>query len=373
MKYELKQQFMSIVFWIVAALILIFLYSEVLPYVLYYPFNTDKDMAKLKEVGAYTDLLIEKSDKEVNDAIKDYLVKIVNSSTFPKEDKESVQTMLDKVSNENMSLYNIEIYTKENLSKYYSIIKVIINRKYRDATLDEAKDKVNDALKLNRFSSYFARRLADRIAVFSVFIILFIFAFIFDKDRRDNINEIIYTKPVKAYEYVIGKYLGALLSYLILISVIIIILDVLVCYKSALIGWSFNFFDIIGYTLSWGFITILYASILITALSLILQSGIAAIPVYLVYFIAMVKPIMTNNGEIVYPVGLTRYIIRWDGGFFDIETSNKVNQIVQNRIFYSLLTIILLIITAFVWKRCRTLKRGVFNDVFRSIFKTSKI
>lgn len=72
MKYELKQQFKSIVFWIVTAILLIFLYTEILPYIMYYPIKTESNMQKLKEVGAYTDLLIEKSDKEVNEAIKEH-------------------------------------------------------------------------------------------------------------------------------------------------------------------------------------------------------------------------------------------------------------------------------------------------------------
>lgn len=374
MKYELKQQLKSIVFWIIVALLLIFLYSEIFPYIMYYPIKTESDLERLKEVGAYTDLMIEKSEKEVNEVIKEYLVGIVNANDTAKEDKDSVQTMLGKMAKEDMSLKDIEIYSKEKLSKYYNTIRVIIsNKKYRDATLDEAKGKVNGALKLDRFSSYFARRFADRIGVFSVLIILFIFAFIFEKDRRDNINEIIYTRPVKAVEYVTGKYLGALFAYLLLLSFITIILDILVCYKSASMGWSFNFFDIIGYTFSWVFISIIFISVLITALSLILKSGIATIPVYLVYFIAIVKPVMAKSGEIIYPVGLTRFIIRWDGGFFDIESPERVSQIIQNRTFYSILAIVLLGVAVFAWNRFRTLKKGVFNNVYSSIFKSSKV
>lgn len=368
-KYELKYYFKSGVFWLITVALLIFIYVEIVPYVLYYPIETESDLANLKKAGAFSDFLVEKNDSDRRNDIKKFMVEILKSESISLENKRLIEGILPDI--DNKSIAQIEEYFK-NSKDYIKYIKTVVTAK-RDATLEEAKEMVNRALDNNAFSFYFSRRYADRVSVFFNFVILFVFAFIFARDKKENMNEIIYSKPMKSIEYVYGKYLGAFIPILILLAIITASLDFFLYYKCTNLGLKFDVFDIIKYSFIWTLISILYSSSLITTLSIILKNGIAVIPIYIFYFIVMIRPDVLKDGTYGYPVDFFHFIIRGSEAFFDPENINKGLLIVYNRYLYTLLFIALLVVATLLWKNSRSFNKGgkLRENVFKRAFKSN--
>jgi ABC-type transport system involved in multi-copper enzyme maturation permease subunit len=368
-RYEVKYQFKNIILWSVSLLLLIFLYTEVVPYALYYPVKTQNDLVNLQKVGAAGDFRVKSTDTEIKNEIKTSLENRLKDSSLTQKEKASLEVLIRDINQKSSN--DILKYFEEMPDFYESVKSIIEFNTYRVATLAEVQSMVNDKLRSERFSAYFARRYCDRLAVFACFIILFLFAFTFDRDRRSNINEILYTKPVKSTEYIIGKYLGVLLPFLMIISFITIVVGLFMYFRFTNFGWQFNPVDIYKSFLLWVCVSVIFSGALITALSLLLRNGIATLPLYLVYYIFMVKPSM-DGGVWGYPIDLAHFMIRWDN-FFKPESGILSTLIIQNRVLYLLLAFLFIIISIILWEKNRGSIKGVIDNAYKRLIPSAKI
>ncbi|MEN8907612.1 MAG: ABC-2 transporter permease, partial [Clostridiales bacterium] len=256
---------------------------------------------------------------------------------------------------------------EESFSKsiYKTTINLIINEK-RELQLKEAQDYINKVLQKESFTKYFSFRYSDRISVFLCFIIVFMFAFIFDRDKKYNVNDMIFSKPIKSVEYISGKYLGALIPVITLTMLVTVMISFITYFKFKNETYKISILDIINANLLYVFPSVIFASLFIMLLSIILKNGIAVIPIYIFYFIIMVKQDLNLNI-------FMRFIIRTDGGFYDQIDIENFNLIIQNRILYLLLAIILFILSVVSWKKTKSLKGEIKNNLFKRIFRFGKI
>ena len=203
--------------------------------------------------------------------------------------------------------------------------------------------RYNKILKEDRVTNAYARLFADYMGVGVGFFVVFITAFTFIKDRRYSVNEFIYTSQVSSFEYVGGKYLAD-----VLISFFIVLLAAghatFMFYEfSKLNGDPISYGAFFKYTALWILPTIMFVSSLSYVSQLIFDNGI--IPI-IIQFILWIYSINMDNK-------FNKYIIRFNRIVPYSEFKTFENSIFINRIFFTLLSILLFFIAVKLWDKKR--------------------
>ncbi|CAI6081481.1 hypothetical protein PAECIP112173_03221 [Paenibacillus sp. JJ-100] len=289
MGFEMKQQFRSPILIMIGLILIIFTYSEFNTYIYYYPIQSQSDIEGLQQSGYHSFLYVPQADEDVNGIHTEVIgtVKQVNQNLLRELDGRTLTSVVAQI-------------------------------------------------------------FADRMQVVSSLLALPLFTFMFDKDRRFRMNELVRTRPIHKYSYVLGKYGGVLLSYLSIITVIGIILNTWVLFKvsGSGSGLTGSFWDMPITLIIQVYPTILYMSAFIVGISLLFSSNVISVPVVLVYVIFSIS-ITAFTGEVNNDVELYSAIIRNDTGF--IEQSQVM--VLLNRLIYLVATVAILYFAGFWWEK----------------------
>lgn len=346
MRFELRRQMKSIIFWLCILLFVIFIYNE-MSYIFYLPVKSDADIKAIN--GHYEYLYVNRTKEELREYVIDRLKTMEKSGV----NKKGYMTQLgEKMDKEGLSILQIMNYVKEgndtDTVKWIEewIETFMDNGKERLGTVEEVNKNLRSWLGNKAYTYEVSQDYADFTQLCGGILILPIFALLFSRDRIYRMNELIHTKQVKSYEYVLGKYLGCFLSFFLSIFIIGICIDFIVCIKFGRAGWDTSFNDMIAQIFIYVLPSLLFASALIVTLSLVLKNNMAAIPIYILYFIFNVtEGVFTGTIDSSGSVTLYKFLIRT----WNIKSINSV--IIQNRIIYMILTCILLVLSFKIWAK----------------------
>ncbi len=348
----------SLSFWLVSFIFIFFIYTEVSPYLINYPIESQKKLDQLKKQGAYGDFYVNKTVTDKMNDVKEYLSNYMKSD-IPQERKAELDLLLNEINEGSKGLGEVLAYfeasTSENAANELAVIRSIIDTVKREATLEEVQAKVKTALENSPFSVYISKIYGDRTTALLNFLMLFIFAFLFARDHKNQLGEILHTKAVKPYEYVLGKYLGALIPLLALVLITALVVDF--CMYINFLShpdYKINLLNIVNYTLLFPVVSLLFSSALVTFLALVFKNGFAVIPVYAAYYMFAINPDVSFFGT----ANLLDMLIRMKGNFLTLIPDAEWRSIYFNRAFYMLLTAILLSLASTCWKYSTRQKRG---------------
>lgn len=91
-------------------------------------------------------------------------------------------------------------------------------------------------MKEHSFSYYFSRKFADFAGLYLAFFSTILLASLFYQDTRKNTYELLHTKPVRAWQYVLGKINGGLLAILFVLGMLNLIFMVLCSIHAKIYG-----------------------------------------------------------------------------------------------------------------------------------------
>ncbi len=217
----------------------------------------------------------------------------------------------------------------------------------------EVEKKEYDAiLKEDKVTNAYARLFADYIGIALGFFMVFVTGFTFVRDKRYSSNELIYTKEVSCFEYVGGKYLADILTALIIVTIM-----------AGHATWLFHGFSNVTrdpisytaffkYTIIWILPTIMIVASLSYVLQIIFDNGIVPIIIQFLYWM------YSSN---IHHNQISKYIIRFNSIVPYSEFQPVEHTIFVNRIFYTLLSIILLFVAMKLWD----IKRGALDGGFK--------
>ena len=200
--------------------------------------------------------------------------------------------------------------------------------------------EVQEALSAVNFSRYEAWLFADRVGLMSALFISVLSAFVWGRDRESEMSDIVNSRPVTSQQYVLGKYLGVVLTW----SVIILLATVIgvgrtwqVAHKFDL---SFVWHDFVSPVMVWMGVSLLYGTAFVMMTSILLRSGVGALLVHFLYWIYNVAQLrmfsISSRGNF-----LTYWFFR-----FNIRgpalLQSRMDDILLNRIFYLAMTAVML-------------------------------
>ena len=280
--------------------------------------------------------------------------------------KQYLKEAMEKIAPEEYLNNNDEGLIKVSYEEYLNIVRDLDKKlggstNYSDKkrliglsepkTYEDAVKDYKDLLEKDKVTNAAAREFSDYMGITAGFFPVFLAAFILMKDKRSKMQELICSRNVSSYTYILSKY--AALCVALLIPYLLFATHATVIFYN--IG-KFNNYDIsilafYKFTLWWIAPTIFFTTALGMLISVIFDNGIIAIPVQ---FILWINSIKTLGGD----YSLSKFVIRFNT-FGDYSNYIKwSSSIANNRIFYMIVSVVLILITSLIWSK----KRGAVGE-----------
>ncbi|MFW6265085.1 MAG: ABC transporter permease [Bacillota bacterium] len=226
------------------------------------------------------------------------------------------------------------IYNEENRKRYLS----------RELNYEEAKAifdrKVNEAGLTNAYGRLFA----DYLGISAGFFPVFLAAFLLLKDRKNKMIELVQVRKVRPFTYITAKF-TAITALVFLFYLLLSLQPTYAFYRiAAANAWDFHFFGFIKYVVYWILPTLMFTIAIGMTIAEIANRGVVAI---LVQIFIWFNSISVLSGD----YSLSKHIIRFNSSSSYDLYLKSISAIRTNRIFYIVLSILILFICSWIWKK----------------------
>lgn len=349
---ELKRYFRNPILYIGAILVALGVYSSVSPYLNIHYFVSESEIHTLEEWSELSDADImdgyipTTEEEQYKMGIEKIGQVMLDEFGFNQEEKEELVKQLVK---SKMSYPELADYMKTNYS-FMSVNVYFFEAQMKQASVEEANHYIDLSLNKQKYSKYFSRKYADYLGVYIIFYAILMFAFLFIRDSKKDIYELLHTKPLKAREYIIGKIIGGMSALTIVVVIITMIFDVLLMLYGKSQGFPVSFWDL------WIAVALLIIPNLLmvisvyTLIAVLFKSPLPAVPALILYMIYSNMGTRLEDGNFGYKIRKLAILVRFPGVFFETYTPP---QAVFNQIFLIVGSISIIIISILIWKRRR--------------------
>lgn len=233
---------------------------------------------------------------------------------------------------------------------------------YRPMTYEEAMDSFNNIINKDKLTNAYGRLFGDYMGITAGFFPIFLSAFILARDRRSRMHEIIYSRSINSHIYVFSKFIALTLIMLSVYLVAATHATVKFAGLAAGHGYIIDYLAFYKYTFSWILPTIMFTTALGILISIIFGNGIAAVPIQFILWMTSLMPLRGSYS-------LAKILIRFNtaGSYGDYILWKQ--DIIVNRIFYAVLSVVLIYITSVLLE----MKRGGGFELFGKSNKNSSL
>lgn len=349
---ELKRYFRNPFLYIGAILVVLGVYSSVSPYLKIHYFNNECEIYTLEEWSELADADImdgyipttkEEQHKMGIEKIGQVMVDVFGFNQAQKNE------LVNKLVMSNMSFMEVAEYMEANYSflganVYFHEVQM------KQASVEEANHYINTSLDKHKYSNYFSRKFADYLGVYIIFYAILMFAFLFIRDSKRDIYELLHTKPLKAREYIPGKIIGGMLALSFVVVIITMIFDVLVMLHGKSVGFPVSFWDLWIPVILLIIPNLLMVVSFYTAIAILFKSPLPAVPALILYMIYSNMGSRLEDGVFGYKIRKLAILVRFPDVFF--ETTIPL-QAVINQIILVLSSVIIILLSIAIWRRRR--------------------
>lgn len=193
-----------------------------------------------------------------------------------------------------------------------------------------------------------ARLFSDYMGLTAGLFPVFLAAFAMGRDRSSRMNELVSSRSIRAWRYVGARYS----AHIVLISLIYLLLAAAAAWQTAAaldgtaaFGEALPIF--LSYAAGWLIPTVMATSAFGMLISIVTGSGIAAIPLQVVWWFISVFPLIGDYR-------LYKLILRFNTGAEADTFHRYADTLLANRIFYVLLALAMVAAAALMWERKRS-------------------
>lgn len=187
--------------------------------------------------------------------------------------------------------------------------------------------------------------------IIAALIIFPLFIFLFTRDYRHGMYEMVYAQPIHSSKYIISRYFGAFIPLTLYLYGFGLILNVISASRFITAGYAYQYTAFFPVFITYLLPTIFFFSSLIMLLMLLIKKVVAVFPLYVIFVLINVTPDVFGVGDLI---GAIRPIIRLD------EPTGSMEAIILNRIIYLVLGAAFLVVACTLYKRLRhDLRKGI--------------
>lgn len=234
-------------------------------------------------------------------------------------------------------------------------------------TYQEAKEKYDYFLNVDKISNGYGRLSADYLGIVCSLFPVFIAIYVVLKDKRSKMQDIVYASKISSLKLISSRYIAIVTMCMIPVIILGIIstVQLLRYVPSDLISY-FDYFGYIKYEIWWILPTVMVVCALGMGITILTNSYLAIIVQIGWAFMGLM------NMQLVGTYGIGAFFIRFNSseecGIYEANIYN----LLFNRIFYAILSLVLMMISVKIFE----LKReGRLSNEFniRKIFKSDKV
>lgn len=261
-------------------------------------------------------------------------------------EQEAENAILD-VKNQGLSIQGTIEYLENNY-EFYDGKAVFLEAKYEKGNTTEVNNYIDARLNKHTYSYYFAKKYADFAGLHFAFFACVLLSFLYIRDMKKDIYELLHTKPVSEKAYVWGKFLGGVLSMLLPLFGTTLMFSVVCQWHASRAGMNANMADLFIATFLYVVPTILIVNAIYTMLALLFRNPVPALPLILAYIIYSNMGGYDKQGNYGFHGKIFGMLFRFEGRFFE----TKIPAVFTfNQIMLLLLTVIFVFVATNLWKR----------------------
>lgn len=312
-----------------------------------------------------SEVLSKKSVEDISDIdIMDGYIPMTESEKFNQGLKDLYSTLVDNLGVSEAEANSAVSYIKEKdmdaeqatayILDTYSIagsnMFILSSNDVKLATVEEANEYIEEALSESTFTKYFAREYSDYLNVGLIIYAIIFFAFLFIYDIKRGICELLHTKPIKSYEYVLGKINGGLIPMLIALAVITAFFDVWLMIWCNKQGFPCNALDIWISVLIFNVPNLIFIISFYAFIALLFKNPLPALPILMLHFLYSNLGSYDENGIYGYTIRPLSLIVRFNGAFFETSYSTTA---ITNQIVLIIAAFCMVAGSMYIWERRR--------------------
>lgn len=351
-KREVLSYLRNPMYYIGAIIVFMGVYSSVLPYLQIHYFTEPNEIRKLENFSEIAD-----ADVSVGyiPATKEeqYEIGLENISAdlveFFQMSPEETNQLVTNLKDSKMSITEIAQYMAENYS-YNNADYQFYYAKMKQATVEEANNYIKGALSDRTYTDYFSRKYADYMGVYIIFYAILMFAFLYMKDSKKDIYELLHTKHIKPWQYITGKIFGGMTAMLFVVGVITAIFNILAMRQGIVAGFPVSIWDIwfgvIVYLIPNLFMVICVYSFI----AVLFKNPLPGVPALVLYMIYSNMGTRMEDGSYGYKIRKLAILVRFPDLFFETITPR---QAVVNQLSLVVIALLMASISIIIWKRRR--------------------
>lgn len=221
---------------------------------------------------------------------------------------------------------------------------------YCPASGEEINAFLDSKFEEHPFSWYAAMKFADFAGLFMGFASAVLLAFLYIRDMKRDTYELLHTKPLSSWAYILGKAGGGLAVILFILAVLNIIFGGLCVYFGKQAGFPVNFLDFPKATLLYIVPNMMMVVSIYTITALLFKNPLPAVPVIFLYMIYSNMGSTGPDGNFEYRGRLLAIMVRFPGKLFEISPPPMWQ---LNQIFLVIASVVLVAVSANMWKRRR--------------------
>ncbi|WDV47078.1 hypothetical protein PV797_05095 [Clostridiaceae bacterium M8S5] len=289
------------------------------------------------------------TEKEIFDA---GLIKLENSLLNElKLDKRKVSTIISKIRKEKFNLKQIKEYM-ESYNYKNAQLCFVNDVEMKKGTIKELNTYILEKLKQENYSKYFARKVSDFLSVGILIYSMILLAFLYKDDYKSTMYELIHTKPIKSWKYIIGKALGGILAINVIVIIIVTIWDIMICIKGNNAGLPVNPIDIWPTIAICNLPIVFYVGFIYTFITSVFKTSLPAIPFLFLHLVYSNLGQKNDVGVYLYKHRPFSAVIRFPGEFFSTKLYENCY---FNQMIIIIFTIVIAVCAVIIFGRRRVL------------------
>ncbi len=233
---------------------------------------------------------------------------------------------------------------------------------YVSMTYEQALEEYNVIIKNDQLSGAYARLFSDYIGIILAILPVFLIVTRGLRDKRAKADEIIFSRKASSYQIIISRYLASVVMLLLPIIILACFQTIDCIYVGQKEGISVDYFAYLKYIAGWLLPTILIVTSVGAFLTELTDSAIAIIIQGLWWILSVTSANLEGN------CGWNLIPRHNSLNYYNIFKQN-FDQLVINRISYTIAAVIILFATVYVYE----LKRKGRINIRGNIFSNRKI
>lgn len=350
-KREVWNYMKNPILWIGFVVMVILMGQLLSPYLTLHYFKTGTELAELSvEELADADIMQgyipASKEQQMANAYKKLKQVFIETMGYSEQEAE---TIIKELEEKELSAIELDQYLEEHYS-YLDGYWLVEEAAFYRGTIEEANAHIKEKMKEHPYSYYFSRKFADFGGLLMGFFAMVMLAFLFIWDTKNDIYELLHTKPIPAVLYILGKIIGGFLVMFMILVVLNIIFGAACGIVGRKNGLPVRAFDIPIASLLYIVPNIMMIACIYTVISLLFKNPYPAIPLLFLYIVYSNMGSRGPDGIYGYYGRPLAIMVRFPGRFLDTTPPPLV---LWNQVFLIIASIIMACFSVWLWKRRR--------------------